>query len=44
MSQSKNIFQALVALIAALFGLVTVFAGGRVLAGADPGYLVFYRY
>jgi hypothetical protein len=41
MSQSKNIFQALVALIAALFGLVTVFAGGRVLAGADPGYRVF---
>lgn len=26
---------------AALFGLVTLFAGGRVLLGSDPGYLVF---
>ncbi len=29
------------ALVAALFGLVTIAAGTRVLAGADPGYLVF---
>lgn len=29
------------ALVAVLFGLVTVIAGGRVLAGADPGYTVF---
>lgn len=41
MLRSKKIVQALVALVAALFGLVTIFAGGRVLAGADPGYQVF---
>lgn len=29
------------AFVAALFGLVTLIAGGRVLAGADPGYVVF---
>lgn len=29
------------ALIALVFGLVTLVAGGRVLAGADPGYVVF---
>lgn len=29
------------ALVAALFGLLTVLAGGRVLLGADPGYVVF---
>lgn len=27
--------------IAVLFGLATLFAGGRVLAGSDPGYVVF---
>ncbi len=27
--------------IAMLFGLVTIFAGTRVLRGADPGYIVF---
>ncbi len=27
--------------VAAVFGVVTVLAGGRVLLGADPGYLVF---
>ena len=29
------------ALIAVLFGVVTVFAGSRVLTGSDPGYVVF---
>ena len=27
--------------VAILFGILTLFAGGRVLLGADPGYLVF---
>ncbi len=29
-------------LVAVLFGLVTIFAGTRVLAGSDPGYIVFF--
>lgn len=29
------------AAIAVIFGVVTVFAGSRVLLGADPGYVVF---
>ncbi len=29
------------AFIAAAFGLMTLFAGGRVLAGIDPGYVVY---
>lgn len=29
------------AVVAALFGLLTVFAGTRVLTGSDPGYVVF---
>ncbi|MBP6669183.1 MAG: hypothetical protein KA180_07025 [Gemmatimonadales bacterium] len=33
--------QRVVAVIAALFGLATLFAGGRVLLGSDPGYVVF---
>ncbi len=33
--------QVALALLAALFGLLTIFAGMRVLAGADPGYVVF---
>lgn len=32
---------ALAAGIAVLFGIATLFAGGRVLLGADPGYVVF---
>ncbi len=28
-------------LVAILFGLVTIFAGTRVLLGSDPGYIVF---
>jgi hypothetical protein len=31
----------LLAFVAIAFGLLTVVAGGRVLAGADPGYVVF---
>lgn len=33
--------QRTMALIAVVFGIVTIVAGSRVLAGADPGYLVF---
>ena len=33
--------QTIVALVAAAFGVATMVAGGRVLAGADPGYVVF---
>jgi len=33
--------QRFLALLAAAFGLVTLAAGGRVLAGADPGYVVY---
>ncbi|MEO6975930.1 MAG: hypothetical protein ABI144_08665 [Gallionella sp.] len=36
-----RIVQAGCALTAALFGLATMIAGGRVLAGSDPGYIVF---
>ena len=33
--------QVLAAAIAGLFGVATLFAGGRVLLGSDPGYVVF---
>ena len=33
--------QTILDIVAAAFGLVTLVAGGRVLAGADPGYVVF---
>ncbi|MFO7692806.1 MAG: hypothetical protein R6V57_06970 [Vicinamibacterales bacterium] len=36
-----TIIQRAVAMAAALFGLATIAAGVRVLAGADPGYVVF---
>lgn len=36
-----RIVQMLAAAIAVLFGLATLFAGGRVLLGSDPGYEVF---
>jgi hypothetical protein len=36
-----KIIQRVSALAAALFGLVTIIAGARVLAGSDPGYIVF---
>jgi hypothetical protein len=36
-----RIVQAIVAAVAVLFGVATLFAGGRVLLGSDPGYVVF---
>jgi hypothetical protein len=40
--QGVGLVQRTVAAVAALFGFVTVVAGGRVLAGgSDPGYVVF---
>jgi len=33
--------QTVLTLIAILFGLLTIFAGTRVLLGADPGYIVY---
>jgi len=36
-----KITQTVLAFVAALFGLVTIFAGTRVLLGSDPGYIVF---
>ena len=33
--------QLLIALIAVVFGVLTLFVGTRVLRGADPGYVVF---
>lgn len=37
----SRLFQNILALVGVLFGLVTLFAGTRVLLGADPGYIVF---
>jgi len=36
-----RIAQTIVAAVAVLFGVATLFAGGRVLLGSDPGYEVF---
>lgn len=36
-----NILRGALALIAVLFGALTIFAGSRVLGGSDPGYAVF---
>lgn len=41
MATGTRLTQRSVAIVAVLFGLATVFAGGRVLLGADPGYVVF---
>ncbi len=41
MPHVSRIVQILVAAVAVLFGVATIFAGGRVLLGADPGYVVF---
>ena len=35
------VVRAVAAAIAVLFGALTLFAGGRVLLGSDPGYVVF---
>lgn len=40
-SRYVRIIQGGLALVAALFGLATIIAGARVLAGSDPGYIVF---
>jgi len=40
-SRSVRVIQLLAAAIAGLFGIATLFAGGRVLLGSDPGYVVF---
>ena len=40
--RQRSIRHAILAIIAVVFGLVTIFAGGRVLfGGSDPGYVVF---
>lgn len=36
-----DLLQKLASIVAMLFGVVTVLAGGRVLLGVDPGYVVF---
>ncbi len=36
-----RIVQTIVATVAVLFGFATLFAGGQVLLGSDPGYEVF---
>ncbi|RLA41424.1 MAG: hypothetical protein DRR06_15965 [Gammaproteobacteria bacterium] len=36
-----KITQSVLAIVAALFGLATIFAGTHVLLGSDPGYIVF---
>lgn len=37
----SGISQKVLALAAVVFGALTIFAGARVLAGSDPGYVVF---
>ena len=39
--QSMGKARGLTAVVAILFGIVTIVAGGRVLLGADPGHVVF---
>ena len=41
MNSSRSRAELIVALAAALFGVLTVVAGGRVLLGGDPGYVVY---
>ena len=40
-SRHQRTLHRTAAAVAVVFGLVTVFAGGRVLRGADPGYVAF---
>ncbi|MCP4290157.1 MAG: hypothetical protein GY792_38085 [Gammaproteobacteria bacterium] len=40
-SRHVQLIHRILVLIAVLFGLITVIAGTRVLAGSDPGYYVF---
>lgn len=39
--QQRSMWHGILAVVAVVFGLVTIAAGGRVLFGADPGYVVF---
>ncbi len=39
--RTAQIVQGLTAVVGVLFGIATIFAGGRVLRGFDPGYQVF---
>lgn len=39
--RTARVVQMLAAAVAGLFGVATLFAGGRVLLGSDPGYVVF---
>jgi hypothetical protein len=41
LSLNTKVVQNILASIAAVFGVVTIVAGTRVLLGADPGYIVF---
>ena len=41
-SRHMRIVQAILALVATVFGLVTIIAGARVLFGFHPGYIVFW--
>lgn len=40
-TRTARVVQAVGAVVAVLFGVATLFAGGGVLLGADPGYPVF---
>lgn len=40
-ARKARVFQQIAAVVAVLFGVATLIAGGRVLRGADPGYVVF---
>jgi hypothetical protein len=40
-NKAAKVVRKILALIAFLFGVATIFAGGRVLLGFNPGYVVF---
>lgn len=40
-SSGRHTSQRIVAILACVFGVVTLFAAGRVLSGIDPGYVVY---
>lgn len=40
-ANSRHILQTIAAAVAVIFGVVTLFAGGSVLVGRDPGYVVY---
>lgn len=40
-SRKVRVIQQIAAVVAVLFGVATLVAGGRVLMGADPGYVIF---